>query len=274
MAPAGRGITLPVGFEVPEHAILPISGRVTVRSREGWDNPRRDKDRKVLRTIAPPILLRLALHGCARRVLALEPVGRAAGAVGRGLALRHDALQAHLAGVAEHGRPVGLDVLVHAQAWGSLGEHGGERSCIVDGEAVCSATTQAELPPHDLTSRFVLIAAVESRTRSPSLRAITRKQSCLISCSHASPVGARAGRHPELRKFKSMGRYKWVYHDNARHNPNGYPEDIVRTAVLAADTRRHERRSAAAKLKQIPVKVVHSLHAESTPYIRLCGGLE
>jgi hypothetical protein len=31
--------------------------------------------------------------------------------------------------------------------------------------------------------------AVDSRTRSPSLRAITRKPSCLISCSHRSPEG-------------------------------------------------------------------------------------
>jgi hypothetical protein len=32
-----------------------------------------------------------------------------------------------------------------------------------------------------------------------------------------------------------------------RYNPNGYAEELVRTAVLAADARRHERKSQAAK---------------------------
>jgi hypothetical protein len=59
-----------------------------------------------------------------------------------------------------------------------------------------------------------------------------------------------------------MGRYKWVWlsnesnerlfdvgilDDGTLHNPNGYPEDVVRTVVLAADARRHERRSRGAK---------------------------
>jgi hypothetical protein len=35
--------------------------------------------------------------------------------------------------------------------------------------------------------------------------------------------------------------------DGTLHNPNGYPDDLVRTAVLAAEARRHERRSNAAK---------------------------
>jgi Family of unknown function (DUF6011) len=57
-----------------------------------------------------------------------------------------------------------------------------------------------------------------------------------------------------------MSRYKWVRQDDGTklysvgiladgslHNPNGYPNDVVRAAVLAADARRHERRSKAAK---------------------------
>jgi hypothetical protein len=56
-----------------------------------------------------------------------------------------------------------------------------------------------------------------------------------------------------------MSKYTWVRYDNGRlfdvgilddgtlHNPNGYPDEIVRNAVLAADARRHERRSKAAK---------------------------
>jgi hypothetical protein len=55
-------------------------------------------------------------------------------------------------------------------------------------------------------------------------------------------------------------KYRWVYTpngdrlssvgilaDGSLHNPNNYPEDVVRAAVLAADARRHERRSQAAK---------------------------
>ncbi len=80
-----------------------------------------------IQRLPAPILLRLAPHRLARRVLALEPVGRAAGAVGRGLALRHDALQAHLAGMREHGRAVGLDMLVEPHAGRGLGQDGGQR---------------------------------------------------------------------------------------------------------------------------------------------------
>jgi Family of unknown function (DUF6011) len=53
-------------------------------------------------------------------------------------------------------------------------------------------------------------------------------------------------------------KWKWVRHNDAvlfdvgilpdgtLHNPNGYPDDDVRTAVLAADQRRQERRSRGA----------------------------
>jgi hypothetical protein len=57
----------------------------------------------------------------------------------------------------------------------------------------------------------------------------------------------------------TMSKYKWVWHgseklfqvgilsDDTLWNPNRYPDEIVRATVLAADARRHERRSAAAK---------------------------
>jgi hypothetical protein len=35
--------------------------------------------------------------------------------------------------------------------------------------------------------------------------------------------------------------------DGSLHNPNGYPPETVRAAVLAVDARRHERRSQGAK---------------------------
>jgi hypothetical protein len=58
-----------------------------------------------------------------------------------------------------------------------------------------------------------------------------------------------------------MSRYRWVYHadgttklydvgiwsDGTLYNPNGYSDELVRTAVLAADQRWHERRSKRAK---------------------------
>ncbi len=55
-----------------------------------------------------------------------------------------------------------------------------------------------------------------------------------------------------------MSKYKWLMFDGERlydvgiladgslHNPRGYPDDDVRAAVLAADNRRHDRRSIAA----------------------------
>jgi hypothetical protein len=57
-----------------------------------------------------------------------------------------------------------------------------------------------------------------------------------------------------------VSKFKWVIHDDGTklyevgilldgslHNPRGYPEADVRAAVLAADARRHDRRSQAAK---------------------------
>jgi hypothetical protein len=38
-----------------------------------------------------------------------------------------------------------------------------------------------------------------------------------------------------------------IWPDGALWNPNGYPDDVVRTAVLAADERKRVRRSNAAK---------------------------
>jgi hypothetical protein len=58
---------------------------------------------------------------------------------------------------------------------------------------------------------------------------------------------------------KRASKYTWVHHGEAKlysvgilsdgtlQNPNGYPDDVVRAAVLAADKRWHEHRSRAAK---------------------------
>jgi hypothetical protein len=61
--------------------------------------------------------------------------------------------------------------------------------------------------------------------------------------------------------MKKMSIWKRIYHGDSRlalsdigilpdgslHNPNGYPEDVVRAAVLGAETRRHKTRSKAAR---------------------------
>jgi hypothetical protein len=46
-----------------------------------------------------------------------------------------------------------------------------------------------------------------------------------------------------LDRFYRVG----IQADGTLHNPNSYPEDAVRAVVLAADARKHERRSQAAK---------------------------
>jgi hypothetical protein len=54
-------------------------------------------------------------------------------------------------------------------------------------------------------------------------------------------------------------KYRWVHHegttlydvgilaDGNLHNPRGYPDNIVRDAVMAANERRHNRRSDSAR---------------------------
>ena len=67
-----------------------------------------------------PVFLRLALHRRCIRVLHFEPIGRAAGTIGRILALRHDAFEAELAGMVEDGRAIALDMLVEPDAGPAL----------------------------------------------------------------------------------------------------------------------------------------------------------
>jgi Family of unknown function (DUF6011) len=67
-----------------------------------------------------------------------------------------------------------------------------------------------------------------------------------------------------------MSKYRWVRHEGERlfdggilpdgtlRNPRGYPEDIVRSAVTAADARRHERRTAAASKAAVTRKRRHA----------------
>ena len=58
------------------------------------------------------MLLGFTPHGRRNRVLHFEPIGRAAGTVGRILALRDDAFTTHFASMREDDRTVALDVNV------------------------------------------------------------------------------------------------------------------------------------------------------------------
>src|SRR5262249_1744085 len=62
--------------------------------------------------LLPPPLLRLALHRWRFRVLELQPILRSAGSVARPEPLRHDALEAYLAGVPEYALAIVGEVLV------------------------------------------------------------------------------------------------------------------------------------------------------------------
>src|SRR5262249_49481469 len=74
-----------------------------------------------------PIFLRFPPHRFTRRVLHLEPIRRAAGAIRRALALRDDAFKTHFASVGEDARAVAFDMLVEAQAKASFGQHTSKR---------------------------------------------------------------------------------------------------------------------------------------------------
>src|SRR5258708_7897377 len=66
-----------------------------------------------VRLSPPPVLFRPPLHRRCLRVLELEPVTGATGAIARTEPLRHDPLKPHLAGVLEHSQPaLVLQVLV------------------------------------------------------------------------------------------------------------------------------------------------------------------
>jgi len=91
--------------------------------------------------------------------------------------------------------------------------------------------------------------------------------------------------------------YKWVLHpggsgvlrsvgilpDGTLHNPNGYPEDLVRAAVEAANERRRKKRSEAAakaaatraarrerKVAEVVAKLKAGGHLSPGDYCEIC----
>src|SRR5262249_20416748 len=108
---------------------------------------------------APPILLRFPLHRRSRRVLHLEPVGRAAGTVDGILALRHDALKTHLAGMGEDGRAVALDMLTEPDAGAGLGHDGCERG-LADRKRIAPQVVAVQLDEVEGVEEDALVGAL------------------------------------------------------------------------------------------------------------------
>jgi hypothetical protein len=81
-------------------------------------------------TALSPILLGFALHCRRLRIFHFEPVRRASRTIGRGLPLRHDTFEPHLAGVGEDSRAIALDMLVEPDAGAGLGHDGCERGLV------------------------------------------------------------------------------------------------------------------------------------------------
>src|SRR5262245_41153516 len=69
-----------------------------------------------------PVLLRLPFHRRMLWVLALDPVPRAAEAIGRAEPLRHDAFEAKLTSMAKHHVTRRYDVVVNLQPYQRFGE--------------------------------------------------------------------------------------------------------------------------------------------------------
>ena len=169
----------------------------------------------------------------------------------RVLALRHDPLKPHLAGVRKHEWAIlVVEVLVEAQPRCRTPEQARERR-LAHCERVAPQIVAVEFDqvegieeharvvtpiPDAVEGRDPVIATChrfavddagaraqlgdcldnerEAVPRSPSLRAITRKPSCLISCSHASPeggCGALVGRQGAMKPAgRARGRESMV----------------------------------------------------------------
>jgi hypothetical protein len=66
---------------------------------------------------------------------------------------------------------------------------------------------------------------------------------CPVGQGHPAPPGTMNIEYYTSRLF-DIG----INADGSLHNPNGYPPETVRAAVLAVDARRHERRSQAGSV--------------------------
>ena len=111
----------------------------------------------------------------------------------------------------EKGRAVALDVVIEPNAVTDPSQDTSERRFAHQGMPSFDRIRYRRHDANVFLYAFDLIELngddlrrdpLESRTRSPSLRATTRKPSCLISCSHNPPeggVGAFVGRHGAVK---------------------------------------------------------------------------
>ena len=122
-----------------------------------------------------------------------------------------------------------------------------------------------------------------------------------MCCVSSSDRYARLNRNTAPGRMPATGEdsvstYRWVHHeggklydvgilaDGSLHNPRNYPVDVVRAAVLAADARRHERRSRSAlkaaqtrkrrtqaRVHQIAARIVAGHRVGPRQHCALCG---
>ena len=95
------------------HAPVP-SRRSASRPRAGWHRARRSSARSLS---SAPILLGFALHGRRIGVFHLEPIGRAAGPIGRVFPLRHDRIRVRGSGGRYTDGPRDLETRLLVRLW-------------------------------------------------------------------------------------------------------------------------------------------------------------
>jgi hypothetical protein len=140
------------------------------------------------RPFLPPLFLGLALHRRRFRVLELEPVLRTTGAVARPEPLRHDAFEAHLAGVPEYALAIVGEVLVQTQPRKAPTQQARERrlACL------------QRLAPQVLAIELEEVEGVEEDMLARRLAP---------RCSNtASPFSSQATASPSIRQERTLSR--------------------------------------------------------------------
>ena len=107
----------------------------------------------------PVIFLFFPLHGRRVRVLHVEPIGRAAGTVGRVLALRHDTFEPKLAGMSEDGRAIAFHVFIEPDAGAGLGHDRRERD-LADLKRIAPQIVAVQLDQVEGVEEYALVSAL------------------------------------------------------------------------------------------------------------------
>src|SRR5262249_22186185 len=109
--------------------------------------------------LVAPFFLLFPFHGRCICVFHFEPIWRAAGTVGRVLALRHNAFEANLAGMGEDGRAVALDMLVEPDAGAGLGYDRCERA-LADLKWMAPKIVAVQFDEVEGVQEYALVSAV------------------------------------------------------------------------------------------------------------------